>query len=161
MFNSKAIKKMKKHGMEEMEPKEKYETSEELESYSPKSSLSDMAKIKTKSVPMNIEGLKTSAMIPSAFEGAKKVPSSEIGTIKTMSEYGKKPKGESSLKLDALIAAAAKKKLPVKASVEKEVEISPKKEIKDSEMKKPMASKPTEFVPHGGSYLQYLKAKKK
>ena len=152
-FNTSVIKKKKSHGMEEMEPKEAYETSEELESYSPKSSLSDMAKIKTKSVPMNIEGLKTSAMIPSAFEGAKKVPSSDIGTIKKASEYGKKPKGTDSLKLDALIAAAAKKKLPVKASMEKEVEISPKEEME-------APKKPTEFVQHGGSLLQYLKKKK-
>ena len=137
-FNTSILKKKKSHGMEEMEPKEKYETSEEMESYSPKMKEEEYGTLK-----------------------AKKVPSSPIGSIKTMSEYGKKSKSEGSLKLDALIASAAKKKLPVKASVEKEVEISPKKEMEDSEMKKPMASKPTEFVPHGGSYLQYLKAKKK
>jgi len=150
MFNSKAIKKMKKHGMEEMEPKEKFETSESLESYSPsKFNKKDFENLKAKPVPSGSIG------------SIESVPSSPIGSIKTMSEYGKKSKGEGSLKLDALIASAAKKKLPVKASVEKEVEISPKEEMEAPEMKKPMASKPTEFVPHGGSYLQYLKAKKK
>lgn len=152
-FNTSVIKKKKSHGMEEMEPEEKYETSEALETYSPKASLSDMAKIKTKSVPMDIKGLKTEAMIPSGLIGASKVPSSSIGTITKASEYGKKPKGETSMKLDALISAAAKKKLPVKASVEKEVEISPKEEMKSEK-------KPTEFVQHGGSLLQYLKKKK-
>ena len=135
-FNSKIIKKSKKsHGMEEMEPKEAYETSEDLETYSPKSKLG----ISADSVPMDMKGLKSSS-----------VPPSDIGSIKKISEYNKPGKGENSLKLDALISAAAKKKLPVKASVEKEVEISPMKEEK----------KPTEFVQHGGSLLQYLKKKK-
>ena len=143
MFNSKAIKKMKKsHGMEEMEPKEKYETSEEMEAYSPKMKEEEYGTLKAKKVPS------------SAIGSIESVPSSPIGSIKPMSEYGKKSKGEGSLKLDALIASAAKKKLPVKASVEKEVEIEPK----EKEMEAPK-SKKTEFVQHGGNMLQYLQPK--
>jgi hypothetical protein len=141
-FNTSILKKKKSHGMEEMEPKEKYETSEEMKSYSPKMKEEEYGTLKAKKVPLSPIG------------SIKSTPSSPIGSIKTMSEYGKKSKGESALKLDALIAAAAKKKLPVKASVEKEVEIEPK----EKEMKAP--KKPTEFVQHGGSLLQYLKKKK-
>lgn len=128
-FNTKVIKKSKK--------------SDDME---------EMADFKTKSIPLDMKGLKSSS-IPLDMKGLKSasVPPSEIGTIKKISEYNKPMKGADSLKLDALIAAAAKKKLPVKASMEKEVEISPMEEKK---------KKPTEFVQHGGSMLQYLKKKK-
>ena len=131
-FNTKVIKKSKKsQDMEEMEPEEM--------SFKTKSIPLNMSDLKTKSIPVDISSLKSAT-----------VPKSEIGTIKKISEYNKPMKGADSLKLDAMIAAAAKKKLPVKASMEKEVEISPMKEEK----------KPTEFVQHGGSMLQYLKKKK-
>jgi hypothetical protein len=131
-FNTKVIKKSKKSkDIEEMSPEEKYGTSGNIKTYS--ADIPEAMKVKY-----------------GDLAGASKISPESFGTIKKVSEYNKPMKGADSLKLDAMIAAAAKKKLPVKASMEKEVEISPMEKEK----------KPTEFVQHGGSMLQYLKKKK-
>jgi hypothetical protein len=115
----------------------------------------NMEGIKTKPFPLNMEGIKTKPL-PLNMEGIKSesVPV-DLKGLETNSLYGgkKSPKKEQSLKLDALIKAAAKKELPIKASVEKEVEISPKKE-------EASPKKPSEFMQYGGSLLQHLKKKK-
>jgi len=164
-FNTSIIKKKKSHGMEESEPKEKYEISKSLETYSPKNSYTkglsaktiplDMEGIKTKPLPLDMKGL-SAKTIPLDMEGLKTKPIPlDLKGLETNSLYGgkKSPKKEQSLKLDALIKAAAKKELPIKASVEKEVEISSKKE-------EASPKKPSEFIQYGGSLLQHLKKKK-
>jgi hypothetical protein len=129
MFNSKAIKKMKKHGMEEMEPKEKFETSETQELYS-----SDIPKAMK---------VKHGELI-----GAEKLIPKSFGTITSSYKEPKKMKSKEDM---AMIEAKMQSAKKPKAIVIKE------EEKEEDEMEK----KPTKFIPHGGSYLQYLKAKKK
>jgi hypothetical protein len=115
MFNSKAIKKMKKEDSEES-----------LETYKP-------MQYKEDAIPKS------------------KTPLESIGNLKNTVIYSGKSKAskpkEDIAMMEAKMQSAKKPKVIVLKEEEKE----------EDEMEK----KPTKFIPHGGSYLQYLKAKKK
>jgi hypothetical protein len=109
---------------------------------------------KKKSEETETDLMKAMKEIPSSSESVGKltrsvIPPESIGGLlsKESKSEPKKPKSDDAVKLDALISAAAKKKVPVKMEVEQE------------EKEEDMEKKPTKFIPHGGNMLQYLEPK--